>query len=81
MRSSLGARGSHHGGRYAKPTGLLELRAEEEGETAGSPGEGGFRGRKEQVTKEAKRRDAPETAAFIGSLRTRRPGGGWQVNS
>ena len=30
---------------------------------------------------EAKRREAPETAAFIGSLRTRRPGGGWQVKS
>ena len=29
---------------------------------------------------EAKRK-APETAAFIGSLRTRRPGGGWQVKS
>jgi len=47
MWSSLGARGSHHGGRYAKPTGLLELRAEEERETAGSRGKGGFRGRNE----------------------------------
>lgn len=30
---------------------------------------------------EAERREVPETAEFIGSLRTRRPGRGWQVNS
>lgn len=30
---------------------------------------------------EAERREVPETAEFIGSLRTRRPGRDWQVNS